>query len=559
LETPESILRLILSNEKERIRASYSGGDVIIALVEIIRSLDCRTYILGHSSEVKDINLLEKYKYGWALPFELFFNQLTPGDVPVFPSLKDTEDWADSVIQHGGSIQICQQFLDYKTAGLMDLESEAENHFTFSYSTIYTDEYYDKSSLAFYHSVTNKMLEDKTIAMNEKLPLIREKLKSIVRLMYGQFISYTATPELDDFYTTFGYLYLMTTQVIDEFDEADRFGDYSYKDYIDIGEYICKSGIMHRDCCMALAEKHSHKVNLRNILSYCFSLERFSSAYSDYLGWPKTKVKDLASCFCLTKENASYHLGSPKPAPPPYFRVGQDMVIQSVFGCLDRPIYFLNRELKRKFPKDYFNAVNNREKRFKQQLYSFFKEGDRFITLQENVYIKTSNSETDIDAVIFDKERKALALFQLKWQDSFYSSMKERFSRISNLIPKSVEWLDKVDHWLKENSKETIANILKAGGAADGIDSIYLFVIARNHVHFTDQQLDERAVWGSWYQVVEAFAKMKKPFGFNPIHEFASEMKLLQPSVRREMEEAEEAEDGTFRFASYTVSVKERR
>ena len=516
-------MRLILSSEKERIRASYPDGDYVIALIEIIRSLDFRTYILGHSLKPKDQHLLEKFKYGWALPFQMFFAKLTPGDVPVFASSKAMEEWADSVIQHGGSIKFCKQFLDYKTAGLMSLEAESENKFNFYYSTTYTDEYYDKSELSFYHSLMNKILQDKVIVLNKRLPAIREKLKLIVKLMYGEFISYTATDELDEFYTTFGYLYLMTTQVIDEFDEEDIFGGYLYKDYVEIGQYICKSGIIHRDCCMALAEKTSHKVYLRNILSYSFLPERFANSYGEYMGWTKGKVKDIINCFCLNKENASYHLNSPKPASPPYFQFGTDIVMQSIFGCLDRPIYFLNRELKRRFPKDYFNAVNNREGRFKRQLYSLFK-GDRFITLQENINIKVNNSATDIDAVIFDKERKVLALFQLKWQDSYYTSMKERFSRISNLIPKSVEWIDKAERWLKDSSTATILNALKIGA--------------------------------SWYQVIEASTKLKNNAVLDPITTFVSELKLLQLHTRRQTEENEVTDDFNFKFAKYTVTVK---
>jgi hypothetical protein len=73
-----------------------------------------------------DENLLEKYKFGWSLPFSLFYDNLTLGDVPVFASLKESLEWADSAIQHAGSIQICNQFLDYKKAELMTLSNSKD-------------------------------------------------------------------------------------------------------------------------------------------------------------------------------------------------------------------------------------------------------------------------------------------------------------------------------------------------------------------------------------------------------------------------------------------------
>jgi len=42
-------------------------------------------------------------------------------------------------------------------------------------------------------------------------------------------------------------------------------------------------------------------------------------------------------------------------------------------------------------------------------------------------------------------------IFQLKWQEMYGASMKERYSRINNLYPKVVEWIDKVESWINES------------------------------------------------------------------------------------------------------------
>jgi hypothetical protein len=231
------------------------------------------------------------------------------------------------------------------------------------------------------------------------------------------------------------------------------------------------------------------------------------------------------------------------------------MVMRSSFGSLDRPIFFLNRELKRKYPKDYFNAVNRREERFKKQLYSLFPQ-KKIIKIDQNIEIKIGDATTDIDAVLYDKEKGTLGLFQLKWQDTFSTSMRERFSRITNLIPKSVEWIDKVENWLKANDETTILRILKVGDKTAKIETTHLFVLARNHVHFTNQSLDNRAIWASWYQVVEASAKVKDPTASNPISELAAKLIFFSPAQRKEMEEFNKSDDYKFKFAGYEITVE---
>lgn len=551
---PEDFLKEMLSNETARIRESYTGNDVIYGIIELIRSLDYSTYLLAHNLKPGDEILLEKYRYGWVLPFSKLYKELVLADVPIFPSIPETEKWADSVIQHSSLIQLCHQLLDYKKADLAELVFESSNSFTFLHPYDHSAEYYEHVSLAFYHGLVNKMLEDKVKKLNQGLPAMRRRLKQIVNPVQNLFISYQADEEMDKFYSRFGYLYLMTTQTIDEFDESDTFGKFLYKDFLDVAEFVCRSAIMHRDCCMALAEKTSHKVYLKNILSYGFSLSRFIEKYSDYLGWEKEKLNEIFSCFVLTKENYEYHLSSPKSSPPPYFHIGDDMLIRSSFGSLDRPVFFLNRELKRKYSKDYFKAVNRREERFRKQLYSFFPM-EKIIKIDQNIVIGEGNMSTDIDAILYDPERGTLGLFQLKWQDTFYTSMKERFSRITNLIPKSVEWIDKVETWLKANNENSILRTLKLDKAGK-IENVRLFVIARNHVHFTNQHLDERAIWSSWYQIIEASSKIKEPTGFDPISELAAKLMFFSPGQRKEMEKFRKKEDYAFKLGGYEINVR---
>ncbi|MEX0314169.1 MAG: hypothetical protein AB3N18_08325 [Allomuricauda sp.] len=500
--------------------------------------------------------MLQKYRFGWSLAFSKFYENYQPQhNIPLFAWEPELREWIDSVIQHAGSIELCKQFLDYAKADLVTVTNEGHS-FNFRYKSNTTPyEYYEKKSLEYYFSTVSKHLEEKSKMIVEGVEEMRKSLQTIVKVEHNEFMSYAATPKIDEFYSKWGYLYLMTTTIVEDFAEDDKFGNHVYKDYLDFVEGIFKTGIMHRDCSMALAKKTSHKIYLRNILTYTFNKSSFVKRYSDYMSWPEEKTAEILSAFTLTPENYEFHLKHPGATVPPYFQLGHDTIMRSTTGCLDKPLLFLHRELKRKYHKDYFEAVNEREQRFKNQLYSLFP-WDSILKLPDNINIKIGSRSTDIDGVLYDTERSILGLFQLKWQDVFATSMKERFSRITNLIPKSVEWIDKIEDWTKSNDEKTILNSLKIPKEHKEIKEIYLFVISRNHVHFTNQALDNRATWASWYQVIEACSKIKDLSNSNPIGELALKLRMFYPEERRTREENPTLKKLSFRFSKYTVNIQ---
>lgn len=488
METPDNLLYKVLEIEKAKILPSYPSEDAIFVLIEIIRSLDFHAFMLGHNIDVPDKELLmEKYDFGWSLPLSIFYNAFELTDnIPLFKFNYKDKEWIDVLIQHSGRIELAKQFLDYYKAELYDLKNEGTN---FIFNCLFENlgiEYYERLSLAYYHSVMDNILAPKSKDVIDRLPKMRETLKGIVSVSNEDFITYKATPEIDEFYSSFGYLYLMTMQVIDDFDENDSFGGTKYKDYLDCLQQLFKSAIMHRDCCMALAEKTSHKIYLRNILTHCFLLNKYVKNFSDYMDWDEKKTTEVLSAFILNKENFKHHLNNPKVSPPPFIQLGENTMMRSSYGCLKMPIFFLNRELKRKYPKEYFNAVNKREVRFREQLYSLFPE-KKIIKINGSRNLKAESLITDIDAILFDIEAKSLGLFQLKWQDTFAASMRERFSRINNLIPKSIEWIEKILTWISNNDSKAVLKTLGIDTIVDNIDNVYIFIISRNHVHFSNQ------------------------------------------------------------------------
>jgi hypothetical protein len=56
---------------------------------------------------------------------------------------------------------------------------------------------------------------------------------------------------------------------------------------------------------------------------------------------------------------------------------------------------------RRRYEKDYFLAVNKREKRFRDNIYVFFP-ADGFIKIDKEIIPKYKDLHTDVDAAIYD-------------------------------------------------------------------------------------------------------------------------------------------------------------
>ena len=543
-------LERILQIEESRLCGSNPHEDIEI-LIELIRLIDFESYRL-EISELEDAPLtLHNYRFGWSLFFKKLYEGVKLHDnVPLFEYSHEARASINQLLHLSGDIETVRQFIDHHKAGLVRLSKPSTDQFQFKVlPKRIDDELADRLSLQYYFSVIEKALADKIKPTIEKLPVIREELKSIVEPFQASFIQYKATDEIDEFYSRLGHIILMTTQIVDDFEETDSFGPYRYKDYLDMAELAMKNALMHRDCCVALSQKTNGKVNLHSIFTYAFHKTAYSKGLAPYMEWSEEKVIETTSALMITKENYEYHLKYRGMALSPYFEIGPETWMRSTQGCLKMPVFFLNRELKRKYPDDYFKAVNRREERFRNQLYSTFSTA-RIKCVYDIVDIKT----TDIDAVVFDTETKTLGLFQLKWQDPYSMSMKEKRNKMTELIPKSVKWIDKISSWLKETSSKSILE--KCRIQDDQIGDVFLFVLSRNHVYFTDTKLDERAIWGTWFQLIESNAKVKAPMQQNPIAELALKLKMFYPENRKDMRERKSSVGSTLTIGRYTVEIQ---
>jgi hypothetical protein len=558
LISPTQTLKTLIADEYKRIRASFDE-DSYYAIQILIRRLDALSLFLVESeSQTEDeINESRAYlNFGWGPLLKLFLKDIDFHKSHYFieTSSKDIE-WADSVIFYAGKLAFCNQILEYEKAKMVEITNPKNNEFAFRYKYGNTSfEYFDKLSANFYkEEIIERIIKEEKLAnpFNEKE--IKEKLKAIIRNPHGKFISYQSTEEIDGYYNEIGHYHILRIQGYDDFDTLDMFGSLEYGKYVSLVEIITGVAFRHTEACIELA-KLNPSVDIHNILTYMFLKDDAIKKFSDSLGVQIEEIEQIFSCITLGKDNYEYYLDSPAITPPMYFQVSDNQLICSVAGCMANPFKILNSELKRRYKRDYDIAVTKREERFRNELFEFFQQ-ERIIKIPKEINISFNGMKTDIDAIVYDTATKTLGLFQLKWQDSFTYSMKERFSRISNLFPKANEWIEKMKIWLSNNSEKSILNALqitKYFPQAKEIKEIYIFILARNNINFTGVEKDEQVAWGSWYQVIESHARVGVIFD-DPIREMFVKLKIFSPEERMTRDEMPELGKFDIQLGDYRI------
>jgi hypothetical protein len=554
-------LQDVVDKESKRIKRTYHGRSYH-AIQHIVRSLDnvLTLYFNSTSLSHEEVNdFREFFRFGWPSLLKNYYGDIDINIHEPFPLMtSESINWAYSNILYSGKIEFCKQLIAYEKADLIKIIKTKKNEFTFKYLKEETGiERFDVASYNFYkEKIVEKIIERKKTEKKFDEENIKNELKKIIKNPHGKLISYITTAELDEYYNDQGHYQVLRLQGYDEFDKNDKFGNVEYWKYIDIIEIIIGTALLHLDACLEL-KKMNDNVNLHDILSYTFFKDKTLNEYATYIGTSIEEIEQIFSCITLTKDNFEYYLRYPATPPPIYFQVSKNIMIRSIAGCLSNPFSLLNRELKRKYKSDYDKALNNRENRFRKELFGFFHH-DRIVKIPREINISFRGMRTDIDAVAFDTQTGTLGLFQLKWQDPFEKCMVERHSRISNLFPKINEWISKMKFWTSHNTSKTIINSLQIDKFYKGntpINEIYVFVISRNTINFTGIEKDETVAWSSWYQLIEAQASIRTMFD-DPIREMYIKIKNFEPKIRIKTEGLSETEDFSMDIAETKIYYK---
>lgn len=200
------------------------------------------------------------------------------------------------------------------------------------------------------------------------------------------------------------------------------------------------------------------------------------------------------------------HLNSFTDCPQALLIKGGDRCWHTpVYGGLNNPFSWVNRKLQRTFRSDWDRAVNHREDAFRDDLSSLFPEPRFHIPAKPKILKHGRRVLTDVDAVVFDTQTGRLAAFQLKWQDPFETSLKERASRRSNLIKEGNSWVSTLlDYCEALSGMERAVRLGIPEAMAVDAKAMLPFVLTRNGTQFSgDRSQDSRAAWLSWFDLVK--------------------------------------------------------
>ena len=534
LESPAFLLEEIETGI-DGLGRHIAANPPFITLIGLIRELDVQLTI-PYQEKLDNPPLSLLYKFGWPLLFRESYRLFDMKPQPmVFASNEKAVINAQMLLTFSGRVGLCQQYLEYLRYGMIKVASIIDREVTFEASYKYFD--VERFDADYKSIVADYMFARFTEAREARQPLQFKDVKPLivqtVTKPLPQFMSYNAPVEVFEYFMQQGQDRLISLQEHENFGDEDVFGGLAYQVYVDAVELITGIALMHFNYALAVLESHPQTL-LANLLPYLQPDSSFIKVLVNDINVTEQQARQILDCLTLDKTNYEGYTEFTAAAPPPFVRMSTGHLLRSVAGCLDNPFQLLNYELKRRFPPDYFRAVNNREARFRSDLFKFFQQED-FVKLDRGVRLTTPLGSTDIDAVIYDRNAGTLALIQLKWPDAHGDSLRRRQSVMTNYYGKANEWVEKINSWLEVTEPKDIFGALQIKIPKEELTNFkgsYVFVLNRQTAHFTSGEPSENAAWGSWPQFLTLFSTISQSDSGNLLGAIYSYLRYLDPKYR---------------------------
>jgi|GEM_PF-6805579 len=524
--TPEEKISKVLENGFSKIENLFAHENSDVFTIDICRAIDFHAIrelsALEEKEEDKHSQDFDYMKRGFPILLKSFYKSHNPrSGFPLQSSMPETDALADVTLIVAGKHSIAEQLVKQSQAQLLQFTEIAENEFAFKYITPNSGvEYIDNIHIASHFGKVKRSIAPEFKKHLKKQPGIRQEMKELVFPDRKFFLKYDTTSQIDRFFSKMGRYQLVTTQICDVFDDKSIFGGIEYLKYIRVLQELIGMAFKHTEYCTCLIEKDPN-TNFRNVICIPRIIEETIPDYAEYLGLKEWEVKQIFECLTVDADNIHHHIRDQKSFSPIFIRISKTHVMQSVFGSLNNPMLFLLRELARRYKRDYDNNTD-REERFRNEFYTLISENSAFrnklITVGREVVISVPGVKTDIDAIVFDRKARNLALVQLKWQMLFAHDLKERRNRLSE-YRKAEEWVNKMKVWTSTRSSREILSALtildKLPNKSMQLNKVFLFVVNRYNSSFTGFFPNTDAVWTSWYVIENILenldSKLKNP------------------------------------------------
>jgi hypothetical protein len=508
ISNPRDELVAIIHQEEQRIRKTFPL-ERRLSVMELARAMDfysSRRFLAQEEPSDDLVQITQLISYGLNKAIALFMDgEYIYPTYPIISSNEHSQQWADSVLINCGRLGVCEHLLEICKFNLGELRKEQphEYRFRFTAESMGAESYEAGHSEWFIQYISRKQEALLTLLRTREREVIREMAKR-VKKWNKQYIEYDSHPLIDEYYEEKGLLYAQLMFGHDSFPPEAKFGGIEFRMYRTAVGLLVGWAFKHLAFCAQLLQKYP-ELHLRNIITIPQEIHVFRTYLSAAMDIDLESAQLIMGTLTLNEENKSVHcLVSRDYVAPAFVNAGQGWVIRPIWGSLSHPFQFMLDELKRCYRSDWDSSVDFREKVFRQQLFDLFPH-NRFVKINRNINIKVGGTFlTDIDAGIFDRKTGVVALFQLKWQDYFRSSMRGRESQKKNLLQTGNKWIQRVSDWIQNTDIKIVGQTIGLDRVdIAGIKDFRLFIIGRNSAHFSGpSNPDMRAAWGIWYQVI---------------------------------------------------------
>ncbi|MBS1519874.1 MAG: hypothetical protein JST50_02665 [Bacteroidetes bacterium] len=546
-------LNTLVEKELKRAREELVSRDqAYLDLIEILRHLDSAFIkgFLGKTGTIQEAVYFESIRFAWVSLASYYLKHIDALQAQLtYSSTEEQRTWAAHLLGWTGDLERVNRFNFAAYLNLLSIEETAPNIFSLKFSHDIPDkEGYDRASYNYVQNMIERQNQGGRQRVTAKFKAIRKQMiaNSGLSIIAGKFIAYQTTPDVDKYFSDLGYYHFIKQKAFEDFGADDKFGEIPYQQYLDVLKAVTGVALKHLGYCLVALERFP-KVDLRDISVYTWHKDRTLEDFAAITRLPLANVKQIFACLTLDKDNVDDYTSMKGSDLPPYISIADDQLTRITYGALGGGVDFLKRELKRRYRPDYDKAVTRREARFRTDLYQYFK-GERFLTAKGEIEIKLPGLHTDIDAAIYDTKTKTLGLFQLKWQDMFFTSLKERRNRISEAYNASETWLKKMQEWVAITPQTGVLKKLKFDPVHQEISKVQYFVIGRHHMHYTGLEPEPVAAWASWYQLVESYERYKINTN-DPVKDLYDQLKMGLPSNRVKTE-------GYPEHPAYTINFK---
>lgn len=409
--------------------------------------------------------------------------------------------WADSTLQACAHLAQVERVLAYCDSGFMRMQQGHEaNYAVWIASKKMPTEWREREDIAAWTHFLEQTHAAEMHALSRERTHIQQQLATFIG--HGHSL-YQTIPTIDNYYHRLGALHIKSMAPYNTYPASATIGGCTFAVYRDILGVLLGLALKQLDVCH-IALNHHPTPLLRHALSHPLDDTSLIEALATTLALHPAPVRLALDAYTLDASNISSHSSMSAVPLPPLIRLDEQHRVASFVGLLTNPLFFLMRELKRKYSYEYHTTSQLREEIYRQDVYALF--GDRrFVKSAGRVELRGTKGTltTDVDALIFDRKTGALALFELKSQDPFAYSYQERLRQRDYFYSASKQVIASSE-WVKRNGANALLSRLDSTQVKRlKAQNVSIFVLGRYLAHFFDgPPFDARAVWGTWSQVL---------------------------------------------------------